>query len=222
MGILCAIPSRSNEAMLSDLLNFLQNNNEGIDRVVVYDNGYESQTGLELMKNHGDVIDARGWRFYSMWNHAWMTAHEDGHDAVALLNDDIRLASWSLPNASTVLNSRADIGVVGLNYNKDIHDSSENPQPFRETRGTYKDGGIWGCAFIVKSSTWGKVPPIDEGYWLWYGDDELLQNMNRSGYVCGIANNAPVYHEASVTTNMFPDLLAKTNLDRDLYLSKFT
>jgi GT2 family glycosyltransferase len=207
--------------MLSNLLAFL-NTQDSVEKTVVYDNGYVTDSGKGVLSSHPHVVDAVGWKFYSMWNDAWRMSNEESFDVLMLLNDDIELAGDSIKEAAEVLVNDPSIGVVGFNYNKPVNEYSLDEVRFRRTRGTYKDGGIWGCAFAVKPSTWGVVPPIDERYNLWYGDDELLRNMERHGFTCGIAQNAPVFHMASTTTNMFPELLAKTDEDRVLFQSKFT
>lgn len=222
MNILCAIPSRANHQMLDNLLTSLKTLPTPPQRTVVYDNGYDTDDGRDVLQRHGDIIDANGWRFYKMWNHAWETAHNDNYDAVALLNDDITINKHSLTEAHNVLFSDPTIGAVGLNYQRPLTETSRFKPDFLETKGTYKDGGIWGCAFLLRSATWGNVPPIDERYWLWYGDDELFINMNTHGWKCGLATNAAVLHEASTTTNMFPELRAKTVFDEQLFRSKFT
>lgn len=208
--------------MLADLLVSLNNLANPPKRTVIYDNGYETTAGQQTLHQHGDVINAHGWRFYKMWNHAWKTACDYNYDAVALLNDDIKINSQSLTEAHTVLLGDPTIGAVGLNYHRPLTETTHLKPDFLETQGTYKDGGIWGCAFLLRASTWGNVPPIDENYWLWYGDDELFINLKNHGWKCGIATNAAVFHEASTTTNMFPELRAKTGLDEELFRSKFT
>lgn len=218
MNMLIAIPSRYNWSGLEKLLKSLKPLG---CRVVVYDNGYESEEGKRVLEEHGDVINAIGWPFYKMWNHAWETASEDSYSCVALLNDDIELDPMSLSTAAKFIENK-DIGVVGLNYKRKLSEGSDENAGYTEAKGTYKDGGIWGCAFLVNAITWGIVPPIDERYNLWYGDDELFTQMNRYGYKTVIAIGAPVYHEASTTANKFPELMAKVGQDAQLYRSKFT
>lgn len=219
MNILVAIPSICNPGMLGNLLHSLKS--QKIRRVVVYDNGYTSDEGLALLAEHDDVIDARDWPFYKMWNDAWRLSHEDSYDAVALLNDDIVLHEKSLEVAFDVLCSDKSIGVCGLNYKRAVNDGVHRSLGFEDRRGTYKDGGVWGCAFLVNSATWGKVPPIDERYNLWYGDDELFLNMGNYGFRVGIALGSPVFHYASVTTEMMPQKLARISEDEKLFSSKF-
>jgi hypothetical protein len=218
LNILVAIPTRSNWKMLGPLLESLKEFD-----VSLYDNGHTSEEGKSLLANHtGEVCDATGWKFYKMWNHAWMTASLREYDCVALLNDDIVLHEKSLEVSYNVLMSSSEIGIVGLNYHRSLDLGTDDTLGFVSTPGSYKDGGIWGCAFLVKSSLWGVVPPIDERYHLWYGDDELFTNTRRCGYDVGIAKGAPVLHYPSTTTNMHTELLARVGEDEILFKSKFT
>lgn len=217
MRHLVAIPSRSRIAELLTLVEGLRLYGHG--DIVVHDNGYPVDESGQL-SGLANVVDARGWKFYRMWNDALRIAKDEQFDAVVLLNDDIELHSESIDVALDVLSGDDSIGVVGLNYRRRLEDGVDRGAGFRQTKGTYKDGGIWGCAFIVRTSCMDTVPYIDERYNLWYGDDELFKSMNKCGYKTGIAVGAPVLHEGSATTNMFPELIALTDEDRKLFESK--
>ena len=217
MKTLVAIPTRSNWRMLTPLLSFLHNYD-----VVVYDNGHTSQEGMSVLRNHqGEVVNAHGWKFYKMWNDAWKKSYENGYESVTLLNDDIELHESSLEVAQSVLMADSTIGIVGLNYNRNLADGVDFKAGFKQCYGSYRKQGIWGCAFLVKSNLWGVVPPIDERYNLWYGDDELFENTIIHGYKIGIALGSPVLHYASTTTLDYPELLAMTGDDAELFYSKF-
>ena len=217
MNILVAIPSRSNLKGLNSVVNHCLNV-ESVGKVLIYDNGYGEGT---TFPEGAERIDASGWAFYRMWNDGWAQASQGRFDAVALLNDDIQLAPGSLNEAFSVLMKNERTGLVGLNYERRTKLGVRASAGSRVVSGSYRNHGIGGHAFLVKSSTWGTVPPIDERYTLWYGDDELFANMELYGYQLEIALGAPVDHEESTTTNKHPELLAKTGADRDLFVSKF-
>lgn len=219
MNLLVAIPSRSNWSGLVSVVYHCEQV-EPIEKILVYDNGYDDERRA-ILDNMGIRVDANGWSFYKMWNDPWMRASVEQFDAVALLNDDITLAPGSLAEAFKVLMSSEDIGLVGLNYERRVKLGVSGSAGSRPASGSYRNHGIGGHAFLVKASTWGIVPPIDERYHLWYGDDEMFANMAAFGYELKIALGAPVDHEESTTTNKHPELLAKTALDRELFESKF-
>ena len=215
MNVLVAIPSRSNLEGLKSVV-------AQCDRysVRVYDNGYDNLEDNILLD--GDwIVDAHGWPFYKMWNDAWLYASENAYDAVALLNDDIVLHSDSLEIAFEALMGGSRIGIVGLNYERRVSEGADADLGLRFARGARRNHGIGGQAFLLKSSLWGKVSPIDEEYVIWYGDDELFYNVEAAGYCLRVAMGAPVDHEESTTLNKHPELLARTGEDADRFRSKF-
>ena len=188
---------------------------------IIYDNGHESQEAKDLLRKQDRVVDSRGWKLYKMWNEGWKTAYEEGYDAVAVLNDDITLHPQSLEIALQIMKSEPSSGIVGLNYQRQVSSGADPLAGSRPVRGSYRHGGIGGHAYLIRASTWGVVPPIDESYHLWYGDDELFFNMTNHGYGLYIALGAPVDHATSTTLVQFPELIAKTGEDKMLFESKF-
>lgn len=219
MSLLVAIPSRSNFSGLRSVVEHCRRDSTVV-KLVVYDNGYEDEEERQAIKDWGVHVDAVGWPFYAMWNHAWKTAAEEGFFCVALLNDDISLDGKSLSEAVRVLQINPQAGIVGLNYRRSVAYGTK-VGPSKTVRGSYRNGGIGGHAFLVRASTWGVVPPIDERYALWYGDDELFDNMNRHGFSLEIATGAPVDHATSTTSVKYPELLARTSEDEKLFRSKW-
>lgn len=214
---MAAIPSRANLSGLKSLVDHLQTMNLGA--IVVYDNGYPPKA-LDSLSNAVTLVDANEWPFYRMWNHAW-AASRNMFDAVAILNDDITLHDQSLAEAYKVMLASRYTGIVGLNYERPVSKGVAVNAGSRKVHGSYRNHGIGGHAFLIRSSTFGDVPMIDERYNLWYGDDELFEAMSAYGYDLKIALGAPVDHETSTTTNQFPELLAKTAEDAKLFMSKW-
>ena len=215
MNVLVAIPSRSNLAGLKSVVAQCERQS-----IRVYDNGYENLRD-NILLDGSQIVDAHGWPFYKMWNDAWKYASENCFDAVALLNDDIVLHPDSLEIAFDALMGGARIGIVGLNYERRVVEGADPSLGLRFAQGARRNHGIGGQAFLLKSSLWGKVPPIDEEYVIWYGDDELFYNVEAAGYCLRVAMGAPVDHEESTTLNQHPELLARTGEDADRFRSKF-
>jgi hypothetical protein len=201
------------------LLNLVASLLEQDVDIIVYNNGY-TEPLLDIPMDV-EIVDATGWSFYSMWNDAWRTSCDMGYGAVALLNDDIVLHHKSLRIAYKELLSNNRRGIVGLNYERPVSSGPDETLGSRQCSGSFRNHGIGGHAFILRASTLGRVPEIDERYNIWYGDDELFRNVEEAGYSLHVALGAPVDHYSSTTTNQFPELLGKTGLDRDLFLSKF-
>lgn len=219
MNLGVAIPTRSNWKGLEEVLDHLSILD--VARVVVYDNGHGSDEGKAVLATHGNVIKAVGWPFYRMWNHMWEAAANANLDAVAILNDDITLHDDSLEIAFRRFQQAPQVGLVGLNYNRPVSQGADPNAGYKKVNGSFRDGGIGGHAFLVRCSTWGIVPPIDERYNLWYGDDELFLQMKRSGFDLEIALGAPVDHATSTTAVQYPELMALTSADGELYRSKW-
>lgn len=214
MNVLVAIPSRSNLEGLKSVVAGVRSS------VRIYDNGYDNlKDNIGLDDNW--IVDAHGWPFYKMWNDAWLYASENCYDAVALLNDDIVLHSDSLEIAFDALMGGSRIGIVGLNYERRVAEGADPSLGLRFAQGARRNHGIGGQAFLLKASLWGIVPPIDEEYVIWYGDDELFYNVEAAGYCLRVAMGAPVDHEESTTLNKHPELLARTGEDADRFRSKF-
>jgi GT2 family glycosyltransferase len=202
--------------MLAPLLEQLK----GVE-VILYDNGHDSPEGQALLAAQENVVDARGWPFYKMWNNAWEYSAERGYAAVGLLNDDIVLHPESLKIAFDALMGGSRIGIVGLNYERRVAEGADADLGLRFARGARRNHGIGGQAFLVKSSLWGVVPPIDEEYVIWFGDDDLFYSVEAAGYCLRVALGAPVDHEESTTLNQHPELLARTGEDAERFRRKF-
>lgn len=187
----------------------------------VYDNGHESVEGLAVLSDHDKVVDSRGWPFYRMWNDAWNRSHSMGYDVLAVLNDDIVLHPESLLVAAQDMMNNPDVGVLGLNWGRPVSSGISYTEGIRYVSGSRRHGGIGGHAFLVRCALWGSIPPIDEAYHIWYGDDELFFNTERYGYRCALSLGSPVDHKESTTLNQSSELLSKTGDDRLLFTSKF-
>jgi hypothetical protein len=217
--LLVAIPSRSNFAGLSSVVDhcFVH---EDVTDVLVYDNGYPPGDEFDAIEAWGVRVDAHGWPFYRMWNNAWHHAADNGFDAVAILNDDITLYPGGLTIAASRFAEEPHVGIVGLNYDRPVVNGIGQAL-YRRVSGSFRDRGIGGHAFIVRASTWGVVATIDEGYHLWYGDDELFASMQRAGFALEIAQGVPVDHEASTTSVKYPELMARTGEDAARFASRW-
>lgn len=217
MNLLAAIPTRSNWQGLAPLLEQLARTH--VD-TVVYDNGHDTAEGQAVLAAHPNVVDARGWPFYKMWNDAWERSWRNGYTAVAVLNDDIVLDDRSLEVAYVGL---ADdrCGIAGLNYDRRVAAGTDPDAGTRVASGSYRMRGVGGFAFLLRSSLWGTVPPIDERYHIWYGDDHLFASVQKAGYALKVALGAPVDHEESTTLRHHHELLARTGEDAELFRSHF-
>jgi len=217
MRLLVAIPTRSNWSGLEALSDFLWADGHGHD-TIIYDHGHVTGRGRRVLGSFARVVDARGWPFYRMWNEAWRTAHRQKYDAVALLNDDITLAPGGLTVAAHLLAADPTIGVLGLNWGRPCSAGVDATQSLVEVVGAHRRGGVPGWAFLLRASLWGEVPPIDEAYHIWYGDDHLFASARAANYRLCVASGVPVEHATSMTLRQHPELLVRTSDDEQRFL----
>jgi GT2 family glycosyltransferase len=215
-----AIPTRSNWQGLQTLGDHLWAEGLGHD-TYVFDHGHSTGKGRGVLGGFVHVVDARRWPFYRMWNEGWRRSAEAGYDAVAMLNDDIQLAPGGLAVAAQVLADQPDVGVVGLNWRRQVSDGLVPDFPVRDVVGAHRRGGVPGWAFLLRCSLWGQVPPIDEAYHIWYGDDELFALVKKHGYRTVLATGVPVDHATSATLRKHPELLELSTADHLRYVRRW-
>lgn len=217
---LIGIPTRTNWQGLRALGDALWAEGYG-QEIVVYDHGHRTPQAQETLGGFTSVIFAEHWPFYRMWNAAWQLAGERKCDAVTLLNDDVTLAAGAIAEALRVMGTDSRIGIVGFNYMRSAAEGTISPGGIRDVYGAFRKGGLPGWAFMLRSSLWGEIPPIDENYNIWFGDDDLFQTVHAAGYRTVIAEGAPVDHATSSTFRKFSDLLAKTPLDSQRFMRRW-
>jgi hypothetical protein len=172
-----------------------------VDRIGVWHNGGTlADEGLDMLASHPEVeiFDARGWRFYRMWNRGVEWAKEIGADIALILNNDISWDTGTLGKlADTLRDAPEDVAVVSPAY----------PRP------------IAGWCFAVRPWTWQQ---IDERYHTWWGDNELERLMDEAGWRC-IHIDAPIYHPWPLTTFQHIGGVEEMRLeDQALYESKWS
>lgn len=164
------------------------------------------------------VHNATGVGIYAMWNLGCAHAvQEFGADVkLAILNNDLVLA----PSTITTLARMLEVDGVGVTYPD--YDAEYLLPPFglRNTTGTYRVGGMSGFCFMVRGRVWQEVP-FDEEYYLWYGDDDFELRVRTAGWRICRVTGLPIVHLHSRTLPHRPDLLSRTEEDRQRFVSKF-
>lgn len=185
MRVLVVIPTRYESDRLAALLECL----DDADDVLVMDNGHETPVG----------VDARGLGIYAMWNLGWAYARAAGYDAVAILNDDVRILPGTIGVLRKALAVAPRIGVVYPHWPRPLTDGM--PAGFRvtPTAGTVSDGGMTGFAFMFRADL--PVAPFDEGFGWWYGDDAFERSVRAAGYVVARVEGLPCEHDSDSEAN---------------------
>ena len=187
-----------------------------VDRVGIWYNG-----GIEIGSMFGiwptvQEFDARGWRFYQMWNAGADWAIDIGADVMLVLNNDIEWPPGALKAlADGLAKAPPDIAVASPDPASDFV-----PGELIDINATPAYRGLMGWCFAVRPWLWQR---IDERYHVWYGDDELGRLMNEAGWRCVRAKGVPVQHPVNETTMQYREgLWDMRHADEALYNSKWS
>jgi hypothetical protein len=193
----------------------------GFDALLVYDNGSADETAGYLSEVHGSagvaVVDAAGWGLYEMW--------QDGVDRarrraavcdVAILNNDLVLGPRFLESLSTALRSDDALWAVSPRYDDRQIDG------IQYVSGTFKDDGLAGFAFVVRGEAFDHLA-FDPSFELWFGDDDLVAQIERAGRKVGITDATWVDHIGGRghTMRMRPDFESQQMSDATRMITKW-
>jgi GT2 family glycosyltransferase len=164
----------------------------GYETIMVFDNGSEPETrhwlAAQAAAGRIDLVDAAGWRLYRMWNDGVRRARERSPRCdVAILNNDLRLGPTFLSSLSSGLRSDAQLWAVSPAYDGREIDGVEL------VRGTYKEGGLAGFAFMVRGEVFDAIA-FDEEFEWWFGDDDIVAQIESRGGKVGIVGATWVRH----------------------------
>lgn len=210
------IPSRYQRRSLTALVDQCLRN-KCVLRVLVYDNGYEP--AFFHADERVTIIDARGWSLYRMWNAGWDVARSMPKECnVSILNDDVALLDGALDFMSFVLRgSGSKTGLVCPNPNRALGDG-RGPSVVVQTgpstqwqRGT----GMPGFCFMIKAEL--PIQPVDERFYWWYGDDDLIRKVYAAGYRGLRLEGEPVHHVGGRSARRRPELAQRKIEDKELF-----
>lgn len=151
--------------------------------VRVFDNGAPAEVSASWRRDKVEVVETRGYGIYRMWNEG---ARRCETPYLLTLNDDVGLAPGA---AGRLVSNLGDYAVLSPDCT--AHGISPDPE-VREVRGTYRQGGILGFAFLMPAVLW---PGVDERFTWWYGDDDLVAKVSAAGYRLGVLSGEPVWHK---------------------------
>lgn len=192
-----------------------------LDRLFVYDNGSTGVAAAWLAQlarsADAEVVDAAGWNLHRMWNDGVGRARAiDPHADIAVLNNDVEIGPTFLSSLSAALHADDDLWAVSPRYDDRPVDGVEH------VRGTWKDGGMAGWAFVVKGEAFDHVR-FDEGFTWWFGDDDFVAQIEQHGRKVGICGDTWIVHigGGSQTLRHVPAVGALLAADRDRMLAKW-
>lgn len=218
-----AIPTLGESPYLQQLLDDLLEQ-EGFDELIVMDDRpIEVAVAMDFLHQprvaiwHRSRWEGRG--FYATWNEAWHHAARRGAQfncasQVVLLNDDISIPPYFVERLVKALRSDDDCWCAYPDWRLGLHSDDVarfvdqiKPVVLTPTQGTYKHGGMWGCAFALKAEILNDpLPPIDEQFAIWAGDDDLVKQIDLAGKKTCRVEGLALEHHASTTWNQHPEL----------------
>lgn len=153
--------------------------NMAVKSVWILDNGHEDlQTIYKYTRGEVkiSIVPTYGMKLYEQWNFAIKRATELNYDTVTISNDDIDIAEDLIYKMQQAISSDEDCWIV-YPANKSQYDETGFTV---QTHGTKADGGLDGCCFMLKTQAVKEgLPPIDENFIWWGGDDDLVINIDR-------------------------------------------
>lgn len=186
---MAVIPSRYEPDRLRSVVDAVKDEAE----VLVLDNGHDA---LDLPCR---VVDSRGLGIYAMWNRGWASARHEGYDAVALLNDDIRILPGTLRIMADALDRDTWLGVAYPDWPLPVSAGLPERVRLEYTAGTVSAGGMTGFCFMFRSAL--RVAPFDERFGWWYGDDAFERSVRRRGYRVARIKGLPCEHVSDSEAN---------------------
>lgn len=175
---LVAIPTIINPERVVNLAKEYAKQN-AVTSVYILDNGHKDISLIvEALVDEEKitVIPTHGMKLYAQWNWAMQIAQVFSFDTVTISNDDLEIDNNLIQKLEDALFSDEDCWIT-YPANKSQH----NKLGFTmQTHGTKADGGMDGCCFMIKvDAMYQGLPPIDENFIWWGGDDDLAMNVER-------------------------------------------
>lgn len=173
-----------------------------VTQLLILDNGHKASAARRWLYSIGDdprveVLNTRGDSLYRMWNDAWTRARYRGFDYLAVLNDDIVIPDGLIGHLAAALDDDPGLWLVAPEWTRPLSAGVDITGDVLPVRGTQRHGGISGWCFLVRVDV--PVPPIDEQFEWWCGDDDLAEQVHRAGGRIGIVEGLPLDHEAETT-----------------------
>lgn len=178
-----------------------------VGMVLVLDNGHKTSPAKTWLRQIGQdprvtVIDTRGWGIHRMWNWGREWATEHGFEFYGAFNDDLVVPDGLVCELACALTTDPRWWIVSPDWHRRLADGVDVTGTVRRVRGTQRHDGIAGWCWVMRTDV--PVPPIDETFRWWYGDDSLAEEIHRAGGQLGIVEGLPLDHEQETTAKREP------------------
>lgn len=206
--VVAAIPTIGMSRHLRPLVEGLVED-PGVDEVLLIRN---EDVVLDV-PHHAKVVEVYiGEKSISVWwNWAIRYCAVDAA-RLALLNDDIWFTSpWAVSDAVRLFDVHPDMAVCGFNY-------EEAATGVRWCKGSYRDHGVSGAAFMVDSA---RCPLVDEQFRWWGTEDDLFMQVANQDDRMGVAMELTFGHDASTTAAVTEWTYTAREEDRQRFVAKY-
>lgn len=219
------IPVRNNLSLTQSMVSQLQDQ-EGWRHCLVFNNGSTDDT-----REYLDALTYDDDRFYphltpdktiyEMWSLGFEYSKINQADYVAIFNNDLILAPNTIESFNSHMDQNLYTSIVYPDYNVSVESESVWRGGYRYTKGTYRDGGVSGFCFQLRTSaiTWN--PLVDPGFKLWYGDDDLAHSVQKAGGKQARLIGLPLDHIGQATCNQYPEMFAGIPADKEYFEEKW-
>lgn len=216
MRVSVVIPTRFNVEGLCRLAPSII---EEATKIYIMDNGL-SDEAIRIVSHayraNGNIVPCRNLSIYEMWNLGQDIAVRDlGEHYTAIFNDDIYIRHGTLTKLAEAMYSDLNIGAISPDYNA----CDETAPPRIEfVRSTFGHGGLAGFAFMIQSSLNIRV---DTNFKWWYGDDDLVKQIEQQNRRVAILRNVPVGHSPGTSASKIPEIGNWIAQDRVYFNNKY-
>lgn len=175
------IPVRDQVDITQSIVEQLQQQ-IGWEKLWIFDNGSVDNTWDYLMKVSSEdsricPINALGAGIYDMWDEGFRVSLHEGADFVAILNNDLILSFNTIQIMKNALSYNKDAWIAYPDYNAQFPGTIN----YRETKGTYRHGGMSGFCFMLKAKKIDWSPLVDPRFIWWGGDDDIAFEVEKRG-----------------------------------------
>jgi GT2 family glycosyltransferase len=220
------VPVRDNLHLTQSVVRHVLESEPAVSRLYVFDNGSRDGTldWLRGAERTDPRLSAResGDNIYGMWRQGWEDALCDlGDDlAVAIINNDITLPYGALSELARALRDDERLWLVSPDPDRPLEAEVDATAPVRRVHGSYRHGGMLGWCFVVRGDCARRVDWRTDYEW-WYGEDDLVYNIERLGGEIGRHTGVPCLHQQEATMRLHPELEEAKGRDYLLFTSRW-
>lgn len=206
------VPVYDRYDMTIQMLTCIKNSTVQPTNIFMFDNGSTDETPTLVDKF--SMLPIRYHRSETnlgvnpAWNYCMNLVESD---YVAILNNDILFADYTIEMVLTVLH---DLSQVGICIPHEVKDKREllNTKP-RIPIVSERGGRVPGFHYFIRRDLWLSIGPISDNVLVWYGDDHIWNGSKSLGYLNVECLNAPLFHYGHATLSSHSDARELLNGD---------